>query len=72
MVSNIKNNIKPDEQFHKIPVGDLFVDLYSSVQGLTTEQAEVQRLQHGPNDITSPMSRSNDIIRQIFFLNLTL
>ena len=58
MVSKVKINIKPDEQFHKIPIEDLFVDLNSSAQGLTTEQAETQRKQYGRNDITSSKKQS--------------
>lgn len=58
MGTDAKNDTLSGVSFHKLPIEDLYSALKSSVQGLTTGEAEARRLQYGRNDISSKKKQS--------------
>ncbi|PWR73729.1 magnesium-translocating P-type ATPase [Methanospirillum lacunae] len=58
MNNSVHNNATPGKDYHSISIDDLYLQLHSSEQGLTTEEAERQREHHGRNDIASSKKQS--------------
>ncbi|WP_440949334.1 magnesium-translocating P-type ATPase [Methanosphaerula subterraneus] len=58
MSTDLKKDAQSGTNLHTLPIEDLFLALNSSAQGLTTENAEAQRLQYGRNDISSKKKES--------------
>ena len=57
MGTTMHNDIIPGINYHTLPIGELYSQLNSSAQGLTSGEAEEQRKRYGRNDIAGSKKR---------------